>query len=208
MAILMPEKLFIAALSAGLTTIKANPAIVDDIFDADVLGVEYVTKVKGYLAATKVHIQQGYGIDDTRLPGWYVVPANISPDEAVIGDFVEDEATLEVDVDGDQAEGRLHRYNIRIISASQNGDVTMFLEAVARYILASSTEWGEVHGLHEMDISATDFDPIYQYLPQNLAYRSTVVAFRGLSTWSRTYTIIKEADLFIKFNPNEEFIEV
>ena len=208
MAILMPEKLFIAALSSGLTSIKANLTIVDDIFDADILGASYLAKVKTFLTATPIRIAQGFGIDETKLPAWYVVPANISVDESVIGDYVEAETYSSEDTDADEAEGKINRYSLRIISASMNGDVSIFLEAIARYILLSSTQWGETYGLHEMDVTATDFDPIYQYLPQNLFYRSTVATFRGLSSWSVNYTIIKDAELFIKFNPNEQFIEV
>ena len=201
MAILMPEKIIMAALTSGLTTIKANPAIIEDVFDATVLGEQYIVTVQSYLAQTPIRIAQGYGIDENRLPGWHVVPASISPDEHVIGDFIEDDGA-------DEVEGVLHRYSLRVISASLNGDVTMFLEAIARYILHSGKEWGETYGLHEMDVTANDFDPIYQYLPQQLFYRSTVVGFRGLSTWSRNYVIIKDAELFIKFNPNEAFIQV
>ena len=170
MAILIPEKLFIAALSSGLTSIKADLTIVDDIFDADILGASYVSKVKTYLTDTKIRIAQGYGIDENKLPGWYVVPASISVDESLIGDFVESEIYDPDDVDADDAEGKINRYSSRIISASMNGDVSIFLEAVARYILLSSTEWRKTYGLYEMDVTATDFDPIYQYLPQNLFY--------------------------------------
>jgi len=35
-----------------------------------------------------------------------------------------------------------------------------------------------------------------------------MLGFRGLSTWNKAYTIIRDAELYIKFDPNEDFIEV
>ena len=207
MSILMPEKIVLGILAAGLTGIKADYSILDDIFDSEVLGENFVPKVQAYLEATTIRLAQGYNIDETKLSGWYVVPASISVDESLIGDFIETETTTDEDAEGDDAEGKVHRYNLRVISASLNGDVTLFLEAIARYILSSAIDWS-TYGLHELDVTATDFDPIYQFLPQNVYYRSTVAAFRGLSTWSRNYVIIKDLDLFIKSNINETFIEV
>jgi hypothetical protein len=207
MSILMPEKIVLATLAAGLTAIKADYSILDDIFDTDTLGAGYISKVQAYLEATPIKMAQGYGIDEAKLPGWYVIPASLSVDESVIGDFIETEENEDADIDGDDAEGKIHRYNLRVVSASLNGDVTLFLEVIARHILSSTPDW-TTYGLHEVDITATDYDPIYQFLPQNLYYRSTVATFRGLSTWSRNYVIIKDVDLFIKFNPTEMFIEV
>lgn len=209
MPIMMPEKSIIAALAAGLAAIKADLTIVDDIFDVDVLGAPYIAKVKSYLTANTIHIGQGYGIDDTRLPAWYVVPANITPDEQLVGAFVADDDTVDDEsIDADDIQGDYHRYNLRVISASLNGDVTMFLEAIARYILIQAEVWAEEKGFYELTVSTTDFDPLYQHLPQNLFYRSTMLGFRGLSTWNKAYTIIRDAELYIKFDPNEDFIEV
>ena len=208
MPILMPEKTIMAALASGLQTIKDNPDIIDDIFDVDTLGTAYIDKVRAYLPANKVYIGQGHAIDDTRLPGWYVIPANLSPDEQFVGSMILDDEVAETDIFGDEVEGEYHRYNARVISASTNGDVTMFLEAVARYILIQSQRWAEENGLMELTVAATDFDPIYQYLPQHLFYRSTTLGFRGISTWRQSYIIIRETELYVKFDPNEDFLMV
>ena len=204
MPILMPEKSIMAALAAGLNTIKSDQNIINDIFDQDVLGNAYLDKAKAYLLANQLHIGQGYSIDETKVPGWYVVPASLTPDEQFVGAL----AVNEEDDEADEIEGEFHRYNARVISASTNGDVTMLLEAVARYILIQAQGWAEQNGLMELTVSATDFDPIYQYLPQTLFYRSTVLGFRGMSTWKQTYMIIKDAELFAKFDPNENFLKV
>lgn len=208
MPILMPEKTILAGLAAGLQTIKTDLTIVDDVFETEILGADYLTKVKTYLAENKIYLGLGHSIKDTKLPAWYVIPARVSSDEQFPGAFVADEAVDDLDVSGDIIEGEYHRYNTRVITASGNGDVSMFLEAIARYILIQSQTWAEENGLMELTAGATDFDPIYQYLPEHLFYRSTLLDFRGLSTWKKTFPIIRDTELFAKFDPNENFIEI
>jgi len=209
MSILLPEKIVIATLAAGLETVKANTSYFSKIFDEEVMGSDFVMKATDYLSGNKVRISQGYGIDDTRLPGWYVVPANVSPSEDFIGDYIAEEDTTDEDSDGDVYEGNLNAYTLRVISATPNGDATMILEAVARYILLSAREvLGQTYGLNEVAVTATDLDPVYQYLPEHLFYRSTVMNFQGMNSWATNYSIIKDTELFIKFSPNETYIEV
>jgi hypothetical protein len=208
MSILLPEKIIIAILASGLSTVKAEN-LIPKIFDANVLGAPFIAMATEYISSNPIKIRQGYGVDDTQLPGWYVVPANITPSDDFVGDYVAEEETVQGDLDGDVYEANYNSFSLRVISATNNADATMIVEAIARYILLSGREiLGENYGLHEASITATDLDPIYQYLPEHLYYRSTVLNFRGMNYWERNYIIIRDAELFIKFNPNEDFIEV
>lgn len=208
MAILLPEKVIMAALASGLTTIKSDPAAyMAKVFDEDAMGADFIATAVEYLTDNKVKIGQGYGVDEARMPGWYVIPASVAPAEDFIGDYISDEDTEEAD--GAIYEGIHNNFQARIVSASANGDATMILEAIARYILLSSRETlGDDYGLHELSVTATDMDPIYQYMPQNLYYRSTVLSFRGLNSWEKDFTIIKAVEIYGKFNNNETFIEI
>ncbi len=210
MSILMPEKIICAILASGLTTIKAAPAIyLPNVFDTDVFGQSVITKWTTFLTANSIKIAQGFGIDENHLPGWYVISANVAPNEEFIGELVSDDDPTELATTGEVYEGSYSSYSMRVISASNNGDVSMAIEAIARYILFSSRQTlDDTYGFSEMGISATDLDPIYQYLPESLFYRSTVLNFRGLNSWSTSFPIIKSTELFAKFNPNEEFLEV
>ena len=199
-----------AALASGLTTIKSDPArYMVKVFDEDTMGTDFITTATEYLTGNKVKIGQGYGVDEARLPGWYVVPASVAPAEDFIGDYISEEDYSSDDTDGAIYEGIHNNFQARVISASANGDATMILEAIARYILLSARETlGDDYGLHELSVTATDMDPIYQYMPQNLYYRSTILSFRGLNSWEKEFTLIKSVEIYGKFNTNEAFIEI
>ncbi len=210
MGILLPEKIIMAVLASGLETIKGDTdEYIPKVFDEDTMGSDFITKAAQYLTGNKVKIAQGYNVDDARLPGWYVVPASVAPAEDFIGDYItEDEYTGE-ETEGSIYEGIHNNFQARVVSASANGDATMILEALARYILLSAREtMGDKYGLHELNVTATDMDPIYQFMPQNLYYRSTVLSFRGLNTWEKEFTIIKTVEIFGKFNADEDFVEI
>lgn len=208
MPILMPEKIITAVLAAGLTTVKSDE-LIPSIFDVEVLGPDFIGMATEYINENPVRIAQGYGIDEARLPGWYVVPANVTPSEDFVGDYAAEQETEPEDPDGDIYEANFNTFSIRVISATNNADATMIMEAIARYILLSGREvLGDTYGLHEVSVTATDLDPIFQYLPQHLFYRSTVLNFRGMNSWEKNYPIIRDTEMFIKFNPNEDFIEV
>ncbi|MBI9086795.1 MAG: hypothetical protein JEZ11_24575 [Desulfobacterales bacterium] len=209
MSILLPEKIFQSILTSGLASIKATPTILDDIFDEDVLGETFITQAKAYIAAKTIRVAQGYTIDDNRLPSWHVVPPSISPGEEFIGEYANEQDFATGESVGDMYEGSLQTYNLRIISASDNADVTMLIEAIARYLLfANRNTVEETYGLIEISISATDLDPVYQHLPQNLFYRSSIVSFKALNTWSKEFPIITDATIFAKFNTNEIYFEI
>lgn len=221
MAIFVPEKLIAAAIGSGMTTIKADlDQYVPDIFAADELGDGFVSTVKTYLAAHSVKVSQGYPLTDLHTPGWFVVPASSQTAETFIGEYGADDSPEELEVEGAE-EGetemetfgpersvRINRYSVRVISASENADVTLMLSAVCRYILLSAIESLTESNFHEVDLSTMDLDPIYQFLPQNLNYQTTMLNFKGFDCWVKRYNLIQDVKLFGKFNDNESYIEI
>ena len=209
MAIFIPEKIIQASLVQGLTTVKADLDLyLSDIFDSDLMGQEYVDTVKEYLTGNKVKISQGYPLNDLRIPGWFVVPASIQPSEEFIGNYATDEDIEAGDTDAEEINAKLNSFSIRVLTASSNGDVSLFLDAVARYILLLAKEELSEYNLNEMELSTLDWDPIYQYLPDTLYYRSTIVNCRAMDTWIKRVPLIKSAHLYVTFNLNETFQEV
>ena len=208
MGIFLPEKILTATLASGLATIKGDlSGYIPDIFDADDLGNDFIQGAIDYLEQTRIMISQGYPMSDQKLPGWFVVPSTSQETEDFIGGYGIDEAVPGGE-DGDEINVILNNYSVRIITASLNGDVTLMLNAVCRYILLSAREELSNLNMNALTIQATDYDPVYQFLPQEFQMRSTLVSFQGTDTWLKRFPLIKDAKLYIRYNPNEDFIEV
>jgi len=206
MGIFLPEKILIGVLTAGLQKIKANPVTyLNDIFD-DYLGVDFRQTAADYLAAKSIKISQGFPLDEQRLPGWFVVPASSQEAENFIGGYGVDEDHTAMDAG--EILTKVNSYSVRIITASLNGDVTLMLDAICRYILLLARPQLSEYNMNELSIQATDYDPIYQYLPQEYSMRSAIVSFQGMDTWIERFSLIKDVGLYIRFNPNEDFTEV
>lgn len=204
MPILMPEKIVIASLVSGLATVKTDLATyLADVFDTVQVGADYVTKISGFLAATKVGVYQGYPRDDVKTPALYVCPPQIQAAEHLIGELADiDEDTVEEDeVEYEvENEGVVNRASLRVIVATPNADVTMGLEAITRWILyASAGAWADTYGIAQAEISATDLDPVFQWLPQNMAYKTVMVSFGFLDSWTHKFQAIADIERFGNF---------
>lgn len=209
MAISVPEKLITAAIASGMTTIKGNlDQYVPDIFDADELGSEFINTVKTYLSSHIVKVSQGYPLTDLHTPGWFVLPASSQTVETFVGEYGADDSPEEDETVGPERSTRINQYSVRVLSASENADVTLLLSAVCRYILLSAAESLTENNFHEVELSTMDLDPIYQFLPQNLNYQTTMLSFKGFDSWVKRYTLIQDVRLFGKFNENESYIEI
>lgn len=209
MAIFLPEKLIQYTLASGLTAIKAAPSTyIPDIFDDDLVGEAYLTTVTTFLANNTIKISQGYPLDDTRLPGWFVIPSQIQQNEQFIGDFIADDAIETGDETVIENLGQINNYVVKVIVADTNADVVLFLDAIARYILSSTADDFADYNFHEVNISATDFDPVYQYLPQEFAKRTITVSGKGIDTWSVSQRLITDVRIFAKYRDDYEYIEI
>lgn len=209
MGIFLPEKILTGTLAAGMTTIKGDlNTYLSDIFDADELGADFVQTAVDYLTANSIKIMQGYPLTDKHVPGWFVVPASSQETEDLIGGYGIDEEGADPDTEGVEIKATFNQYQVKIISASKNGDVTLMLDAIARYIMLLNRESLSDYNMNSLTLQATDFDPVYQFLPEELFKRTTIVSFQGVDTWVERFPLIQDAQLFVRFNPNEEYIEI
>jgi hypothetical protein len=199
MGILLGEKLIQAAIAAGLETVKAQSAvIVPFIFDADIYGAAYLNSIKTYLAANKIRVSQGFPLDQAQFPGLFISPASIQAREVIVGEMALDDDTEEDTTD--EWRTVFNANTIRVLTASDNMDVTIFLDAIGRYILHSGHELlAANYGIAEFTLGVNDIDPIIQYLPQSYFYRTTIVSFVSQDSWPVTYPVIKTVESYLSF---------
>lgn len=214
MSMFIPDKIILATLAAGLTAIKVAADIDDylaDIFDSTVVGADYIANVKTFLNANKIYIKQGYAIDDEKHPAWYVCPTAISSQEHFIGDIVDsgvDTGTGGVIENAYEVQTHVNTASIRIITASTNADVSLFLDTIARYIVLMNEQALSTLGLFEISCSTSDLDPIYQYLPEGFSYRTTSINCRGMDQYSLEMDVIDHIHLYMTFSDNENPSEI
>ena len=209
MGIFMPEKILTKILATGLTTIKGNlVAYVPIIFDSADLGANYLSTVTTYLGSKPVYVSQGYPLNDQRLPGWYVVPATAQQTDAIIGEYGGDDDWEDDAEEGGEIKVQPNQYSVKIITASKNGDTTLMLDAIVRFLMLSNRDSLGDYNMHQITVQSTDYDPIYQFLPDELQMRSTIISFQGFDAWVKVFPLIQDAQLFVRFNENEDYIEI
>jgi len=180
--ICMPEKIILATLQSGLAGIIANLSILTDVFDTDVVDANYIPMVTQYIQNNPVKISYGYPSEELQAVGWYLLPSNNSAADTFIGNLVDSEVDT-VNDQFDEYNGIWVNHSTRILTSSPNMDVTLFMDAIGRYIILSAKEALSSLGIEELVIQGMDIDPLFQYLPQNLYHKVQVVGCKALDTW-------------------------
>lgn len=195
MGMILGERMIQAALTAGLSSVKDDlDVMIPAIFETSIYGGEYISTVKEFLAGNKIRISQGYPLDDKRAPGWFVTPSSVQPKEQFLGDYIDDDS----DAFGTEMMGVMNSNSIRVLTASTNMDVTLFLDAIARYILLSAGEdLSDQYSITEYTITATDIDPVLQYLPNNFFYRSIIASFTTMDSWQKVFPIVNVIETYM-----------
>jgi hypothetical protein len=216
MGVFLGEKLIQAALTSGLATIKGDldtylPIIFPVVGSTDnyanifeKLGLtlsgeetntEFAKTIKSFLTSKRIDVKQGFPLTQSKYPGFYVSPASIEPFDKWIGSYVFDE------VDGDninEYSGILNSQNIRVLSTSDNGDVTLFLDMLVRYILLSAMEGlATSYSLSDFSVSTNNFDPIVQYLPEQHFYKTTMVSFNVIDSWVQNFPVVQDVESYL-----------
>ena len=216
MGMFLGEKIIQAALNSGLQTITNDletylPSIfpvVDsddnyaDIFERLCLTISeegtitaFAETVKDFLTSKRIKVKQGFPLTPSKFPSIHVSPASIDLFEKWIGSYVFDETKGQ---DVVEHRGIINGQNIRVLSASDNGDVTLFLDVIARYILYSGLDsLSEDYGLSNYQVSTNNFDPIVQYLPENYYYRTTMVSFNVIDSWVQTFPVVQDVESYL-----------
>ena len=190
MSFMIGEKLIHAVLISGLSTIKADlDTYIPHVFETEIYNADYQGKIKSFLGAKKITIKRGNPLDAARFPGWFVFPGTNQAMEQWVGNYISDDEVSSGQIS--ENAGVLEKNYIKLLTASDNADVTVFLDAIARYILYSGMDaLAEDYSLSDFQISANEIDPITQYLPENHYYRVSAITFNALDSWEAVHPVI------------------
>ena len=195
MAFTISEKLIQAALISGLTTIKANlDTCIPYIFESEIYNTAYQNKIKTYLETKKITVKRGNPTDAARFPGWFIFPGTNQPIEQWLGAFISDDDQVNATINENL--GVLEKNYIKILTASDNADVTIFVDAIARYILYSGMDsLAEDYSLSDFQISINEIDPVMRHLPENHYYRVSSIVFNSIDSWSVVNPVVNSIEV-------------
>lgn len=182
MGFVIPQVACQRVIQKGLERLKANPNLLDEIFDQylheamiDDYGQEYVDDIKTWFAKTRIPVVQAWSFDKTRIPGISIHLAQEMEDEtkSAVGD---------VGYFDDGSEGGVNVFTVNIdigIHASKIGDEVLWLYYIVSYCLFTQKRLAESMGLFLQTFNGTDYGRAMEKLPDNiwtrwLRFRCTV----------------------------------
>jgi hypothetical protein len=171
---MMPQVALHRIIAEGMTELRNNLGILDDIFQyytcAEMnvdYGQPYIDKIKEWFDTTKIPVVQAWSLNPQLAPQISIRLATESEDEskAAIGDHfgMGEEANVGVNVFITQLDVGIH--------ASRNGDETLWLYYIISYILFKRKRRAEALGLQLTTFSATDYTRDAQKLADNIFSR-------------------------------------
>lgn len=191
MAIYMPERVLFAAFMAAYTKIKTDlSSYIEDIFDADVVGTDFINRAKSFLFTQKISLSYGYPADDEKTPCWHLVLMGSSD----VGSYVENLLETEIDVTNGkflEAHGVQKQFTVKLISSSESFDAVVFMDAIVRYILIQIKEDLSSLGMEEVTYSISEVDPIFQYLPEKMFHRAATIGGKCFDAWTKTESLLQ-----------------
>jgi len=195
MAIYMPERVLFAAFIAAYTRIKADlSSYIEDIFDADVVGTDFINRAKSFLSAQKISLSYGYPADDEKTPSWHLVLMGSSD----VGGSVENLLETEIDETNGkflEAHGVQKQFTLKLISSSESFDAVIFMDSITRYILIQIKEDLSSLGMEEVTYSISEVDPIFQYLPDKMFHRAVTIGGKCFDAWTKTESLLQDIEV-------------
>jgi hypothetical protein len=175
MPMVMPQIAVHRLIQEGISIVKANIDLLDDIFqyytsegmDND-YGQDYIDKIKVWFHDTKVPVVQAWSMNMSKVPQISVQLAQENEDEAkaAIGDhWGEDE-------DGNIGVGVTNVMLDVNLFGTKNSDEVLWLYYIVKYILFKRKRRAEELGLQLHTFSATDYARDIPKLPENVWVRT------------------------------------
>ena len=210
---IMPQLALQNIIQSGLREIKANPAILDDIFGymyTDELSEDYgedqVNKIRTWFLGTKVPVLHAWTFNADRIPCISIHLADESEDESktAVGDY------LGVDEVGEVGVTPLATRLDIGIHASKSSDEVLWLYYIVTYILFKKKRYAEELGLYLQTFTASDWDKRPEYLVENIWTRWMRFRCTTYNYWeSNPYTPIDDVgvDLDVESEGDIELAE-
>jgi hypothetical protein len=180
---MLPERVILTLLNAGINAIEATPALLDPILSS--VGAAELTKAKTLFASNRPTLVLGYPRAGASLPCYAVV---LTSDE-ILQDYIGmgDEAYLDaVPAQLGSKFKRRVRGTFTVFVYGEHPDWTVWLYRVGRRILNMGARYLETQGLQDPVISGADLAPDLRYSPENTYVRRLTLTVEYEDGWDDT----------------------
>lgn len=168
-------------MTDGVAAIKANPAILDDLFqDNYVLVSEEAQSIRDYFVAKGMSISGGYPRQSTSWPALNIVLGEEGEIEGVLGESGglalgdEDEDAPPDPNEGAELLVSIWAHQYRLIITTEHPDVTAYYYEIVKFIMLGSMRSLMDDGCFEFEFSGNELAPNPPYFPENLFSRQLV----------------------------------
>ncbi len=181
----IPELAIKNVLEQKLSDIRANTALLDDIFAG--LPVENLNDVKRFFATAKpVPVLLGWPREPGQMPCLTIAQAGEQEIDAPIGSELDEELLLDTSgtpIAIESLEGTWFTGSYRVTAWAGNADLAIYLQAIAKQALLESRAYLTGQGLYEQVLAGGDFEPAPQYMPDFIFLRAVTLNCRYLATY-------------------------
>ena len=168
----MIQRILYNALTNGLAQIKADPTILDDIFDKQwELPVTEVDAIKTFFATKAPKVIHGYARSDQEPPFYSIVLVSEREADAVIGD----EAGIVLDEEdpdyGCDQYAALWEHTYHVMCFTEHPDACQYIYEVAKSIILTAKPTFIPKGIYDSNLSGADLLPDPRYVPEFMFVR-------------------------------------
>jgi hypothetical protein len=181
----LPQVALHRLLQEGISIIKQNPDVLDDVFQyyncepmLELYGQAYIDQIKQWFLQTKIPVVQAWNLNLQRAPQIAIYLASEQEDEtkAAIGDHFDE---------GDESNVGVGVFTVTLdiaLLGSKNTDEVLWMHYIISYILFKRKRRAEELGLQLHTFTASDYSREARALPENvwsrtIRFRATVEQF-------------------------------
>lgn len=190
---LIVEELLTKTIEDKLAYLRATPAEIDQIF----AGASEATRnnIKKYVTDNAIRVVRGFPRDPAVLPVYAIVLGAENEQVASLGSSIGDD-----DETSEEMYGVMTNVQYRIEVWSNNGDLTVHLYHLLKWIVLSSRDDLQKEGLINQTVGGADLEPVPLQLPELVYRRALSLSGMYEARWTVPYGRITT----ININPEWE----
>lgn len=167
----MLHRFLFNVLKTGLTAVKDDPRILDDLFaEGYQLDSSESEAIKTYFLAKPPTVINGYARQDTIFPAIAIVLSSEREAQNFLGDSA-GQVMDDSDLDGADIDSAIWEYSYNLLIYSEHPDVTAYYYEITKSIMLAGYDYLTENGMFEFTLSGTELAPDPRYLPEHLFAR-------------------------------------
>lgn len=166
-----------------LSNLRQNPSLLDTIFQA--VDDNTRNQVKGYILNNQLNVFRGFPRDPAALPAYAIVLGSEREEPQAVGQYLYDDTANTQEV-----YGTFYVAQYRLEAWSNNGDLTILLYNLLKWILLSNRDYLESQGIQRQNLTGTDFEPVPSQFPELIYRRALLMELTYEVRWLNPYTNI------------------